>query len=66
MKVNRAHTKYYFTVRHTTLEHQLQIFYHIYLFIQEGLHRVRFLIHEKSIVKLWVLIIEMFLDGLVC
>ena len=66
MTMNRKYIHYYFSVKNTTLEHQvLNLFYHMSLYVQEGLQRVSFLTIEKLIVKLWLLIIEKFLHALV-
>ena len=45
--MNRTHEHSYFSVKHTTLGHQVLIFYHMFLYVQEGIQRVRFLTHQN-------------------
>ena len=66
MKMIRTHKHYCFPIKHKILEHQLLIFYHMSLYIQEGIQRVRFLTHKTIQSKLWLLILEFFIDPLVC
>ena len=47
MTMNRTHNHYYFPEKHTNLEHQVLIFYHISLYVQERLQRDHFLTHQK-------------------
>ena len=46
MKMNRTNKKSYSPVKHTTLENNVLIFYHVSLYAQEGLQRVRFLAYQ--------------------
>ena len=50
--MNRTHKQSYFTEERTDLEHQVHIFYyHMSLYVQEGLQRVCLLTHQTIEIK---------------
>ena len=67
MTMNITNNHYYFPVKLTTLKHQVLIyFYHMSLYVQKGIQRVRCQTHQKLRVNLQLLTIGIFLDPLMC